>query len=418
MLRYKIVSCFIMVFVVVVACQSAPPPFECKDVLGCVTIKPGEPIKIGALQVVSGGQANLGEFGLQAIGLALAERDNNLLGHSIVLQNEDEGCTPEGGANAALKLVADPQIVGIIGTSCSSSAIKAAKIMSDAGLVMVSGGNTLPSLTGVGNEKGANWQLGYFRTIQNAVYWGDIVATFAYQKLGVTKAMTVHDNDAYAQALVELFTQKFTQLGGKVILATSINRGDKEMQPILAAVAKSGAEFMFYPVFQPEADYLTIQFKQVAGLEKVQRMAAGSIATDAFIKSVQANGTGMYMVVIAKPSGAAFDKFNANFKAKYNKEVPFFAIPYIYDATNLLLAKLEAVAIKDEDGTVHIGRQALRDALYATTDFQGVTGMMTCNQFGDCNSGSSSILQLNDPAAGLDGLNSNIIFSSTPGESK
>ncbi len=32
------------------ACQAAPPPFECKDELGCVTIKPDEPIKLGVLQ--------------------------------------------------------------------------------------------------------------------------------------------------------------------------------------------------------------------------------------------------------------------------------------------------------------------------------------------------------------------------------
>jgi len=417
MLRYKVVVSF-MFMVMVAACQPAKPPFECKDALGCVTIAPDAPIKIGSLQVVSGGQANLGEFGLQAIGLALTERDNRLLGHPIVLQNEDEGCTPEGGANAALKLVADPQIVGIIGTICSSSAINAAKIMSEAGLVMISGANTVPALTGVGDEKGANWQAGYFRTIQNAAYWGDIAATFVSQKLGVTKAATIHDNDAYAQALTELFSQKFTALGGEVVLATSINRGDKDMLPILAAVAKSESQFIFYPIFQPEADYLTIQTKDVVGLEKIQRMVAGSVATDKFIKSVEAKGIGMYVVVTAKPSGAAFDKFRADFKAKYNTNVPHFTVPYTYDATNLLLKAIEQVVLKDDDNTLHLGRQALRDALYTVTDFQGATGEIHCNKFGDCNIGSVSVLQLNDPATGLDGLNDNVIFSSTLEKSK
>ena len=33
-------------------CQSASPPFECTDAIGCVEIAPGDPIKIGALQTL------------------------------------------------------------------------------------------------------------------------------------------------------------------------------------------------------------------------------------------------------------------------------------------------------------------------------------------------------------------------------
>ena len=36
------------------------------------------------------------------------------------------------------------------------------------------------------------------------------------------------------------------------------------------------------------------------------------------------------------------------------------------------------------DGSLVIGRQALRDALYATKDFDGITGKLTCNENGDC----------------------------------
>jgi branched-chain amino acid transport system substrate-binding protein len=36
------------------------------------------------------------------------------------------------------------------------------------------------------------------------------------------------------------------------------------------------------------------------------------------------------------------------------------------------------------DGTLHIGRQQLRDALYATKGFKGLTGTINCDDFGDC----------------------------------
>ena len=38
----------------------------------------------------------------------------------------------------------------------------------------------------------------------------------------------------------------------------------------------------------------------------------------------------------------------------------------------------------DADGTLHIGRQALRDAMFATKDFKGLTGVLTCTPTGDC----------------------------------
>jgi branched-chain amino acid transport system substrate-binding protein len=42
------------------------------------------------------------------------------------------------------------------------------------------------------------------------------------------------------------------------------------------------------------------------------------------------------------------------------------------------------VAVKDADGTLHIGRQALRDAMISTKDMKGLTGNLTCTPTGDC----------------------------------
>ena len=50
----------------------------------------------------------------------------------------------------------------------------------------------------------------------------------------------------------------------------------------------------------------------------------------------------------------------------------------------MIFAAIEKVAKKGPDGTLHIGRQALRDTLYATKDLKGLTGNITCDQYGDC----------------------------------
>jgi branched-chain amino acid transport system substrate-binding protein len=45
---------------------------------------------------------------------------------------------------------------------------------------------------------------------------------------------------------------------------------------------------------------------------------------------------------------------------------------------------IEKVAKKATDGTLYIGRMALRDALLATKDHKGLTGNITCDKYGDC----------------------------------
>jgi branched-chain amino acid transport system substrate-binding protein len=65
---------------------------------------------------------------------------------------------------------------------------------------------------------------------------------------------------------------------------------------------------------------------------------------------------------------------------------------------------------------LHLGRQALRDALYTTVNFQGLTGHLTCDKFGDCGVPRFKVVRLDDPAAGFEGLAANVIYSYTPGE--
>jgi branched-chain amino acid transport system substrate-binding protein len=57
---------------------------------------------------------------------------------------------------------------------------------------------------------------------------------------------------------------------------------------------------------------------------------------------------------------------------------------HAYDAANMIIAAIEEVGIVDDEGTLHIPRRALRDTLYATENFEGLTGTLTCNEFGDC----------------------------------
>jgi branched-chain amino acid transport system substrate-binding protein len=403
--------------VLLAGCGPAAAPSECTDTIGCVEVAPGEPIKLGVMQALSGAMAPQGLELLQSTELALDVRGGELLGHPIQLQTEDSLCSGEGGTTAALKIAADPQIVGVVGPSCSGAAATAMKVVSDAGLVMISSSCSAPSLTSVGGESGSDWQLGFLRTAQNDALVGRAAATFAFQQLGLRKAATIDDGDPYTQGLANTFNQAFNELGGQEVLALTINRGDTNMRPALNAVAASEAELLFFPVFRPEGDYIVLQAREVEGLENLTLMSAEGLYFDAFIEVVGKAGVGMYFTAPVRPEGPAYDVFIARYETQY-EEPPAFT-PYhahTYDAANLLLNAIEAVAVQDKDGTLHLGRQALRDALYATAGYQGLTGSLTCDEYGDCGAIRLHVTRLDDPAAGLAGLAANVVYTYPPGE--
>jgi branched-chain amino acid transport system substrate-binding protein len=415
MVQHKLRFLLLVTAVLLAACRPAEPPFECTDAIGCVEVAPGEPLKLGALQALSGFMSLQGVELLQCTELALEDRGGELLSHPIELQIEDSMCTGEGGTTAALKIAADPQIVGIIGPSCSGAAASAMDVVSEKGLVMITASCSAPSLTAISGEAGADWQPGFLRTAQNDALVGQTAATFAFQVLGVKQAATINDGDAYTRGLTDTFEQAFRELGGDVGLAAAVNKGDTDMRPVLAAVAASGAELIFLPVFRMEGDYLVQQAGEVEGLEKITLMSAEGLYFDAFIQAVGEAGVGMYFTTPVRPEGPAYDAFVSRYETKYGESpatTPYHA--HMHDAVNLLLDTIEAIAVEEEDGRLHIGRQALRDALYATSGYQGLTGSLTCDQYGDCGVARFKVVRLDDAAAGMSGLEENIVYAYPP----
>jgi branched-chain amino acid transport system substrate-binding protein len=397
--------------VLLIQCRPASPPQSCTDAIGCVKVGPEEPIRIAALQVLSGDQEILGTSNLRSIELALDERDRTLLDHPIDLRTEDSLCSREGGATAAAKMVADPEVVAILGPTCSGAAAGAIKTVSEAGLVMVSGSSTAPSLTSIAGKPSPDWRPGFLRTAQNDALSGRAAATFATEKLGATRAATIDDGDPYTKGLTDAFEQGFAELGGEVVLAVAVNKGDTDMGPVLTAVARSGVELVFLPVFRPEGDNIVMQAREFKGLEDVILMSAEGMYLEDFVETVGVAAIGLHMVIPVTPEGPAHDAFAARYVQEYGElpSVTYYA--HSYDAANLLLNAIEAVAEQTPDRTLQIGRQALRDVLYATAGYEGLTGSLSCDEYGDCGPARFQVVRMDDPAAGLEGMAANVIYN-------
>ncbi len=361
---------------------------ECEDELGCVVIGPDEPVHIAYMLTISGATSFLGEDSLGGIQIAIEDRGGELLGHEIELTGEDSLCNAEGGQAAAQRVAADETVLGVIGTNCSSAAAAALPIISSAGLVMLSPSNTAPTLTSDNEEEGGIWEPGYFRTAHNDLFQGKVAATFAYNELGARTLATIHDGSPYAESLQSVMAEVFEELGGEVVFQGAVNVGDTDMTAILTEVGAAEPDVLYFPIFEPEGNFIAAQSVNIPGLEDTILMGADGLLVDSFPENTGEAGIGMYL---SGPflSGEAYDAFLERWDELIGGTPPSGFHAHAYDATNILFNAIEEVAIVEDDGTLIIGRQALRDAITATEGYEGLTGTLTCSETGDCATGEA-----------------------------
>jgi len=388
---------------------AAPAPAACvapTDEISVVEIKPDEPIHIAFWFVIAGPDASLGTDTKRGVEIAIDDKGGKLLGHDVKLTGEDSACNAEGGTAAATKLAADPTIVVAIGSNCSSEARPGAPILWKAGIATVSPSNTAPFLTEAG--RGPEYD-GYLRTCHNDRVQGAVAAKFAWEQLKVKTAATIHDGSPYAEALQAVFADTFRGFGGTVTAQEAVAPTDTDMRPVLTKIAAGKPEMIYYPIFIAAGGHVTRQSKEVAGLEKTILMGADGIFSPDFYKAAGEAAVGMYH---SSPDFSAFaagyQDFLAKHQAKYGQAplAPFHA--HAYDATMIVFAAIEKVAVKCPDGTLYVGRKALRDALYATKGFKGLTGTLTCDKYGDCADPKIGIYQTT-----ADNVN-NLVMPTTP----
>lgn len=364
----------------------------CDDPLGCVEVAPDDPIVIGAMLVVSGAINYLGEDTLGGVELALLARDYTLLDREIELALEDSLCTAEGGQVAAQRLAADPTVAGAIGTNCSSAAQGAIPIISESGMVMIAPSNTSPSLTNADIAAGGSHQPGYFRTSQNGLIEGMRLAEFALLALKAETLATVHDGDPYTSGLAAAVASTFAEMGGAVVFEGAVNKGDTDMSSILTEIAVRQPDVIYVPLFEPESNFFAAQMQYIVGLEDTIIIGGAASFSSSFPENTGDAAVGIY---VSGPlvSGDAYAMVLEQWYEEYGSDPPSGYHAHAYDATNLLLDALETAAVLNDDGSITIGKQAIRDAIAATEDYPGLTGPLTCREdspfAGDCSPGAA-----------------------------
>ncbi len=401
---------------VAAACGGAEPPTA--GPLGQVEIADGEAIQIRSFNAITGDVSFLGIPNQRGVELAIQDY-GEILGHPISMGTGlDDLCSADGGQAGAQTIVSDPQIIGVIGTSCSGAAGAAMPLISDAGLVMISGSNTSPALTSdLAGTAASDYHPGYYRTAHNDLFQGKAVAQFAYNELGMRNAGVIHDGDLYTFGLSSAFQEAFEELGGEVSVFTAVNKGDTDMTAVLTEIAAGSPDMLFTPTFPPEINFIAQQIGGIAGMEDVTLIGADASLVDNFLEIPEAEGwhhSGPDTRFGANQNsltGVSGDDFLSAYESTYGEapSAPFWA--HSYDATTMLLKAIEDSAT-DVDGTLYVDRQGVRDALNAIS-LDGIIGPITCDDFGDCGAQLITVIR-NDSPSDVEAAKQNVVYEFAP----
>lgn len=350
-----------------------------KDPFGCAKIPAGQTVKIGMGAPMTGDNAQFGVDISQAAKIAMTD-GGDVNGWKFELDVQDDGGSGEGGAAVANKLVSDPTVVAIEGHIFSGATAAAMPIYEKAGLPMMSPSATNPDLTKSGSKV-------FNRVAFTDAAQGKYAAEYIYKTLGKKKIAVMHDGQTYGKGLADVVAAHFKELGGEVVDEVSITPGETDYTAPLSSVAAKKPEVLYYGGYVQEAVILVNQMAQ-SGLEGVIFYGCdGTYGLD-FIDRSGKNAEGAYAVALVPPASDPVNKFNAAYKAAYGKEAGSLS-PYTwnaYDSGAVLIAAIKKVAYKGDDGSLVIPRGALVDAVRATKDYKGLSGTITCDAAGECNS--------------------------------
>ena len=323
------------------------------------------PIKVGYYGDLSGRTSNFGQSTKNGVMMAADEinKAGGINGRQLQILSEDDEGRPEKAATVVTKLIDQDKVIALLGEVASGNSLAAAPKAQAAKVPMISPSSTNPAVTQVGDY--------IFRVCFIDPFQGEVMAKFAANTLHAKKAAIMEDfNSPYSRGLTEFFESSFKKLGGQVITKQSYTQGDRDYKGQLTSIRSANPDVIYVPGYYGEVGVIAKQAKQL-GINVPLLGGDGWDAPQLFELGGEAlNGDYISNHYSVEDPSPAIQKFVGDFNSRYNIK-PDALAALGYDAMRVL-----ADAIK-RAGTTNGPK--LRDAIGATKDFPGVTGVITIN---------------------------------------
>lgn len=321
-------------------------------------------IKIGEYASLTGKEAGFGQTSHHGIVLAVEEINaaGGVLGKKLDLVTEDDETKAGESATAAKKLISRDKVVALLGEVSSTRSLEAAPVAQASRIPMIAPAATNEKVTQVGDY--------IFRVCFIDPFQGKVMAKFAQDDLHAKRVAILSSvSNAYSLGLAKSFRETFTAAGGEIVAEKSFSEGDKDFRAQLTAVKAVPVDAVFVPSYYTEAALIVRQARDLGitvpffggdGWEDEQLLKIGGDAMNGCYYSTHFS---------AQNNDPAVVKFVETYKARWGGEVPGAFSALGYDAVYVLADALKRAGTTEEP--------QLRDALAATKDIRGVTGVTT-----------------------------------------
>jgi branched-chain amino acid transport system substrate-binding protein len=217
----------------------------------------GDTVKVGLVASLSGENKPWGDDSQEGAKMAVAEINagGGINGKKVELLDQDDASTPEGAKSAAEKLLSQG-VVELIGEVSSSITIQIANSAFEKNVPVVDIGGTKTTLTDIGSN--------VFRVCYTDDFQGPVMATFAFDELGLRNIALMTDNQqAYSQGLSAAFKAQFEKLGGKIADEEKYNTSDTQF----------GGQLNSMKAKNPDGVFMSGYFTQVGPIAQQARAA-------------------------------------------------------------------------------------------------------------------------------------------------
>jgi branched-chain amino acid transport system substrate-binding protein len=293
-----------------------------------------EPVRIGLIVPLTGGQASTGKQLANAVKLYMSENGDNVAGRKIEVIVRDDSAIPENTRRIAQELIVNDKVSIIAGFGITPAALAAAPLATQARIpeiVMLAGASVV-------TEKSPYIVRTSFTLAQSSVIIGDWAA-----KNGIRKVATLTTDYAPGHDALQFFKTRFLAGGGEIVEEVKVPLMNPDFAPFLQRMkdARPDALYVFVPGGQ--GGNFMKQFSE-RGLDKagIRIIGPGDVMDDDLLNNM---GDAALGAVTAHMYSAAHKSAkNASFVAAYRKMFgsrPGFVAVGGYDGIHLIYRALE-----------------------------------------------------------------------------
>ncbi|MGE5659202.1 MAG: branched-chain amino acid ABC transporter substrate-binding protein [Actinomycetota bacterium] len=285
----------------------------------------------------------------------------------------------------ANKAVADGSVVAVIGHYNSGAAKLSIPILNQANIVMVSPANTYPGLSkpGKGEAKEPNvyypnGKRNFTRVVPADDIQGSVAAKWA-KDLGVQKVYILDDQELYGKGIADIFEATAKKMGMEVLGHEGIDKKAADYKALMTKIKALNPDMIYFGgTTQSNAGQLIKDMRNVGmAPDQVKFMGPDGIREQALIDAGGKDAEGVYATFGGLPpkelKGAGAQWYNS-YKTKFNAEPEAYAA-YAYESAKVVYNAINKVCKND--------RAAIRDAVLATKDFNGILGNWSFDVNGD-----------------------------------